>query len=276
VKEESGMQQNIGFTKALIWFIKRPKYYLELLRTLKGFALKRFVRAHQIREVKDWCLARSVTNSEAIEQLFGKQIGKSVGEMFKEVFCQAHETAEKCPVKMGGAANLDLLYNIVENSGARKVIETGVAYGWSSLALLLSITTREESVLVSTDMPYINRSSADYVGCVVPGRLRSNWEIIAGPDKFSLPQALEKVPAIDLCHYDSDKSYNGRMWAYELLWDALKPGGYFISDDIGDNLAFRDFCNRVKKEPVIVQSTSEVSRKYVGILVKDDSGIPEN
>jgi predicted O-methyltransferase YrrM len=270
VKEKSEMQKNVGFTKALIWFLKRPKYYIELLRTLKGFALKRFVRAHHIREAKDWCLARSVTNTEAIGQLFGKEMGKGVREMFKEVFDQAQETAEKCPVKMGGAANLDLLYNIVENSGARKVIETGVAYGWSSLVLLLSLATREESVLVSTDMPYINRSSAEYVGCVVPEKLRSCWEIIAGPDKFALPQALEKVPIIDLCHYDSDKSYNGRMWAYELLWDALKSGGYFISDDIGDNLAFRDFCSRIKKEPVIVQSTSEVSRKYVGILVKDN------
>ena len=276
MKEESGMQQNVGFTKALIWFLKRPKYYLEFLRTLKGFALKRFVRTQQIREAKDWCQTRAVTTQQAILQLFEKTIGQGIEERFKEVFCQAQEAVEKCPVKMGGAANLDLLYNIAENSEARKVIETGVAYGWSSLALLFSLTTREGSVLVSTDMPYINRSSADYVGCVVPDKLRCCWEIIAGPDKFALPQALEKVPTIDLCHYDSDKSYNGRMWAYELLWGALKPGGYFISDDIGDNLAFRDFCNQIQKEPVIVQSTSELDQKYVGILVKDNSGIPEN
>ena len=56
----------------------------------------------------------------------------------------------------------------------------------------------------------------------------------------------------------------------KLLWDALKPGGYFISDDIGDNLAFRDFCSQIKKEPVIIQSTSQTSRKYIGILVKDE------
>ena len=267
------MQKNVGFTKALMWFLKRPKYYLELFRTLKGFALKRFVRAHQIREAKDWCHARSVTTSEATEQLSGKKMGKGVREMFKEVFCEAQKAVEKCPVKMGGAANLDLLYNIAENSGARKAIETGVAYGWSSLAMLLSLTTREDSILVSTDMPYINRSSAEYIGCVVPDQLRCCWQIIAGPDRFALPQALEKVPTIDLCHYDSDKSFKGRMWAYKLLWDALKPGGYFISDDIGNNLAFRDFCSQIKKEPVIVQSTSELDQKYVGILVKDDPGI---
>ena len=50
------------------------------------------------------------------------------------------------------------------------------------------------------------------------------------------------VPYLDLCHYDSDKSYYGRRWAYPKLWEALKTGGIFISDDIQDNWAFKEFC----------------------------------
>lgn len=55
------------------------------------------------------------------------------------------------------------------------------------------------------------------------------------------------------------------MWAYRRLWDALRTGGYFISDDIGDNVAFRDFAKSVGVEPIIVRSDD----KHVGILVKD-------
>ena len=46
--------------------------------------------------------------------------------------------------------------------------------------------------------------------------------------------------SIDLCHYDSDKSWWGRAYAF-LLWKALKPGGLFISDDIQDNMFFAEF-----------------------------------
>jgi predicted O-methyltransferase YrrM len=98
--------------------------------------------------------------------------------------------------------------------------------------------------------------------------LKSNWQIIDRADREALPMALKKLPSIDMCHYDSDKSYDGRIWAYPSLWKALRPDGVFISDDIGDNLAFHDFCNQVNQVPVIVGSTSEVETKYVGVLVK--------
>ena len=67
-----------------------------------------------------------------------------------------------------------------------------------------------------------------------------------------------------MCHYDSDKSYDGRMWAYPILWRALRPGGIFISDDISDNLAFRDFAAQISATPTVVK----FDNKYVGILLK--------
>jgi hypothetical protein len=48
------------------------------------------------------------------------------------------------------------------------------------------------------------------------------------------------------------------------LWDALRPGGLFISDDIGDNMGFADFTRSIAGEPVIVLS----SERYAGVLVK--------
>ena len=165
---------------------------------------------------------------------------------------------------MGGSANLNLIYWLCEYREARHVIETGVAYGWSSLALLLSLRNRRESRLVSTDMPYPGRNNDQYVGCVVPASLRSNWHVIRRPDRRALPKALEELSTIDMCHYDSDKSYEGRMWAYSLLWKALKKGGLLISDDIGDNVAFRDFADTVAVDPTVVV----FENKYSGVLIK--------
>ena len=273
-KKGCGMQKIVGFIKAVVWFLKRPKFYPELLRTLKGFACKRITSTNRRKEAKHWCQDRAITTSDAIAKIFGTKMRESVREKFKEVFAEAEKAAKNCPVDMGGGADLDLLYEIAENTRAKKIIETGVAYGWSSLALLLSLNTRENSILVSTDMPYIDRSSAEHIGCVVPDQLKSSWQIIVGPDRFALPQALARLPRIDLCHYDSDKSYKGRVWAYNLLWKALKSGGYFISDDVGDNLAFRDFCSQISKEPIVVQAITEADEKYVGIVIKDNSQQP--
>jgi predicted O-methyltransferase YrrM len=170
---------------------------------------------------------------------------------------------------MGGPGNLELLYHLCEHWKAEKVIETGVAYGWSSLALLLSLRHREGARLVSTDLPYAGAGNESYVGCVVAPALREQWTLLSGSDRNGLPTALQKLGGtIDLCHYDSDKSHAGRVWAYPLLWHALRPGGLFISDDIADNLAFKEFADGLGIAPLI----AETDGKYVGLLVKPEGG----
>jgi hypothetical protein len=90
------------------------------------------------------------------------------------------------------------------------------------------------------------------------------WPLFRLADRQGLPRALHLLRQVDVCHYDSDKSYAGRMWAAPLLWSALRPGGYFISDDIDDNLAFRHFADQCGVAPLIVR----VGGKFVGVLVK--------
>ncbi len=164
---------------------------------------------------------------------------------------------------MGGGGNLELIYQLTEHLRAIRVIETGVAYGWSSLVFLLSLKNRQNSLLISTDLPY-SKKTEPYVGLLVPDNLKDNWKLIKGPAKESLPKALKVVPQIDICHYDSDKTYKGRMFAYPLLWDALRSGGILISDDIGDNLAFNRFAKYVDVKPIIVKK----NKGHVGLLLK--------
>ena len=148
------------------------------------------------------------------------------------------------------------------------MVETGVAYGWSSLAILSGLAS-SKGRLISTDMPYLQMGNDKYVGCVVPEDLKAHWKIIRRADRQGLPVALEELGTLDMCHYDSDKTYAGRMWAYELLWNALRPGGYFVSDDIDDNLAFADFSEEKSLVPVVVRPDNpNQSTKYVGVLIK--------
>ena len=167
---------------------------------------------------------------------------------------------------MGGGAELDLLYSLVQATEARRIVETGVALGWSSLAILSAIAQRRGAKLVSVDLPYLSQNTDHLVGLAVPVELRKSWTLIRSADREGLPKALALASPVDFAHYDSDKSYEGRLWSYDKLWPALRPGGVLMSDDISDNLAFIDFCASVRRTPVLVQSRQEY--KFVGLVKK--------
>ena len=113
-------------------------------------------------------------------------------------------------------------------------------------------------------MPYLGQDGDQYVGYIVPNDLKNNWKLFRHADKESLPKIFSKESEMDVVHYDSDKSYEGRTWAYIQLYKHLRKGGVFISDDIGDNSAFQDFCEQMSIEPTVV----EFEGKFVGLFVK--------
>src|SRR6185295_5950908 len=217
-------------------------------------------------EAEKWCKENAADTGSALHQIFPeiKTPVLNLESAFPQEFSYAHEKVKNTPYKMGGQGNIILLYNLCEHITAKYVIETGVAYGWSSLSILLSLAKRPGTSLTSTDMPYAKMGNEDYVGIVVPPELKSHWTLLRESDVSGLPKALKNQPYLDLVHYDSDKSYLGRMTSYPALYDKLRTGGVFISDDINDNLAFKHFCEQHQKRPVITQ----FENKYVGIFIK--------
>ena len=118
---------------------------------------------------------------------------------------------------------------------------------------------------MSVDMPYPKLNNEDVVGIVVPDFLRPHWTLLREPDRHGIKKAVGLIGGqVDLVHFDSDKSWQGRHYAFPLLWDALRPGGLFVSDDIQDNLYFRDFV-LAKNAPYAVTSSGG---KFVGIALK--------
>jgi predicted O-methyltransferase YrrM len=167
--------------------------------------------------------------------------------------------------RMGGGANVDLLYALAVLTRPRNVVETGVAFGWSSLAILKALSENGEGRLASVDRPYPGDKTERFVGAAVPDRLKQPWTIIREPDRNGLKRALKLFPeGLDLAHYDSDKTSYGRRFGYGLLWSGLKEGGLFVSDDIQDNLAFAQFV----KEQQAPFGVIETEGKFVGLAVK--------
>jgi hypothetical protein len=260
--------------KTLFWWLRRPRLYPELVRLAlrKTVAREDHVKvAEEAGRAQTWCEQRGEDARTVLQRICGKGSELDFASRFAAELAGARERVAACPVRMGGGGNIELLYHLAEYSQATRVIETGVAYGWSSLALLLSLHQRPGAVLISTDRPYPGTSSEQHVGCVVPRSLREHWQLLPYADRESLPIAMRRLPVIDLCHYDSDKSRAGRQWAYPKLWAALRPGGVFVSDDIDDDLAFCDFNASLGLEPHVIrtpQENAEKQEKFVGVLVK--------
>jgi predicted O-methyltransferase YrrM len=253
-----------------LWFLRRPRLYPQLLR-LAGAKLSPPRSPGSADESRAWCAERARSGAEVLGELGGPADVADLRRRFPEVFAQADAAVREARARLGGAGELQLLYGLCELTQATRVIETGVAYGWSTLALLLSLEPRG-GLLVSTDMPSPGQPGG-WVGCAVPTALRGGWRLIDLPDREGLPRALKVLPVLDLAHYDSDKSWAGRRWAYPQLWSALRPGGIFVSDDIQDDVAFRDFAAEVGVEPRVVRTLAvegdpRAGDKYVGVLVK--------
>ena len=248
--------------KTFIGYAKRPDLYPELGRKIIKNIFNRNSAFKGKEKTNLWASQIAVSQTDAVNKLFNIEL-QLFSEIYPKEFQKAVGIQHACPIKMGGAGALELLYTACEFTQAKTVIETGVAYGWSSFATLTSLQKRN-GILYSSDMPYLGQNGDQYVGCVVPGNLRANWKLFRHADRESLPKILKETGEIDVIHYDSDKSYEGMKWAYETLYPRLRKGGVFISDDINDNSAFQDFCEQEKIVPTVV----EFEGKYVGVFVK--------
>lgn len=256
------MSELTRVAKTLVAYLKRPDLYPELGRKIYKNIFKRQAAFKGKEKTLTWASSIAVSQETAIKNLFGTEFQK-FSELFPNEFQSALQKEKVCPAKMGGAGALELIYSACEFTKAQNVVETGVAYGWSSLAALLSLEKRN-GTLYSSDMPYLSQDGDQYVGYVVPEKLKKNWRLFRHADKESLPKIFAENGSFDVVHYDSDKSYDGMKWAYSQLYPQLRKGGVFISDDINDNSAFQDFCEKNGIHPKVV----DFKGKYVGVFVK--------
>ncbi len=254
----------LGKAMTVLWFAQRPTHWAHAA----GLAVRKFKpnrdSALSGANAKAWAASKVMSVAQALRHI-GLSPAGDIPTLREDVLAEAGSLASRAKAKMGGPGHLDLIYAATKLAGAQRVVETGVAYGWSSLAILVALSERPNARLVSVDMPYPKMNNEDEVGVAVPARLRTQWSLVRMPDRRGIPKAIKLIGyPIDLCHYDSDKSYYGRQYGYPLLWNSLRSGGIFISDDIGDNFAFRHFVEKLGLSFAVTTSEG----KYVGVVRK--------
>ena len=211
--------------------------------------------------ILNWC-----NKKEILEKNFYQKIGlnrpKNFFEEKKSYYLSAKLKEKKLKYKMGGMAHLNLIYNLNKHLTPKKILETGVAFGWSTLVFILSKS--KKSSLTSIDLSYPTESSHKYVAMAVPSNLKKRFILLRGIDNNFLKIFHKDKKYFDFIHYDSDKSFIGRKNNYDLIWKILKKNGCFVSDDISDNSAFYEFIHLKKVKFYILK----LENKFVGVVFK--------
>ena len=114
-------------------------------------------------------------------------------------------------------------------------------------------------------MPYLNSLNPKECGeIVLDKKISKIWNILIKPDKTALKEIKKKNIKFDLIHYDSDKSIDGRNYSYPILWQMLRKKGFFISDDIQDNMSFFKFCKKNDLNFDVIK----YKNKFQGVIIK--------
>lgn len=217
-------------------------------------------------EARVWASSKAVASTEDFCRKIDAQLFQEIKQDIQDIEAKANKRLNELDIHLGGGGNYVLLYFLIRKFKPSNVVETGVAAGWTSLAILEALTKNGSGVLLSSDFPYFRLAKPEqYIGFLVnEEHLKERWHLDIRGDEISLSEINSFLDAqeIDLFHYDSDKSYSGRKFALDVLHEKFSADSIIIFDDIQDNLHFKDWVELNG----LTYTVLEFEGKYVGLV----------
>jgi len=157
------------------------------------------------------------------------------------------------------------LYILCKTIKPEKIVETGVAYGLSSMYILQALKENNKGTLYSIDSVFSPWQSKEMIGVAIPDELRIRWEFIFGSSSEKLEHILSQLNLIDVFFHDSLHTYKNMRFEFETAWPFITKNGFLISDDIGDNNAFYDFTQKISKNLFVLP---QKENSFLGLIHK--------
>lgn len=223
---------------------EQPTSWINVIRFIASNPSRFPVLAHKVMKrlrgerdtgsaENDAWLAKHSSTAEEVARRFDAALWDEACSFDLRFQEHAREVLESIPFDLGGGGDHRFLYWLTRYLRPKCVVETGVAAGWTSRAVLIALKKNGFGKLYSSDLPYFRLPRPErFVGVLVEPELRADWSLHLEGDEVNLPRILEKAPPIDLFHYDSDKMRSGREFAIALIRDRMAPGGVIVMDDI--------------------------------------------
>ncbi len=210
--------------------------------------------------------AAVASNFDDWAQGINPEIYSEISAFWTEQESRVAKALSTIDLDLGGGGHGKLLYFVTRALQPRTVVETGVAAGHSSRAILAALKKNGSGTLYSSDLPYMLVDNADaYIGVVVEAELRGPWTLFTEGDRTNLRRIAAQVQSVDLLHYDSDKTVAGRDFALASLADKFTASAVIIFDDIQDNEHF-DLLSK-SRQPDMQTVIFQFGSKSVGVLI---------
>ena len=239
----------------------KKNYFLTIFKKI----LKRFEKNTSVEATK-WAKLNTIQTMEEFCRSIDSYLYDKIKIELKFIEEYAKNKYSNLPITLGGGGNYKLLYFLIRKIKPLNVVETGVAAGWTSLAILRALKKNGKGFLYSSDFPYFRlKDPEQYIGYLAKDEInKENWFLDIRGDDIALPNIMSKLKnkSIDLFHYDSDKSYSGRNNALKILNSKLNSKTIIIFDDIQNNFHLRDYVKKNQKSFCILA----FEEKYLGIL----------
>jgi Methyltransferase domain len=125
------------------------------------------------------------------------------------------------------------------------VVETGVARGITSAAVLDAMDANGKGHLWSIDLPPLHPPALRMqLGAAVSEHVRGRWTYLRGPSRRLLPRLVAQVACVDLFIHDSVHSKATVVWELERVWDAMGNPGIALVDDVDVHGGMAEFVRR--------------------------------
>ena len=193
-----------------------------------------------------------------------KELWKETKEACNRIRDEGEKKLKTITYDLGGGGHFYLLYFLVRKNKPKNIIETGVAAGFSSSAILNAIKKNKAGRLSSSDFPYFRLNNPEkYIGFVVDDSLKKDWNLHVKGDVNNIPEILTEIKKVDFLHYDSDKSYEGRDFVIKQVRLNQSEPFVLMLDDIQDNSHFHDL---IKLNNISNWYIFEFEGKYIGLI----------
>jgi predicted O-methyltransferase YrrM len=137
------------------------------------------------------------------------------------------------------------------------VLETGVAYGVSSVFILKALEVNGRGTLHSVDLPPLRSEYERFWGIAVPEALKDRWRLHRGSSARVLPRLLQETGMIDLFVHDSLHTRRNMRREFDAIWPRLRNGGALLADDVERNRTFGELLQRSPALWRVVQDREE-------------------
>jgi hypothetical protein len=192
--------------RSAAYYLARPAFWAHFCHRGLGYVRSDLDGRTQRQDAANWARAHAQSVEEVLAQLgLLAAPDRYFPRMPASILKSAHRRVSAANCHMGGGGHVDLIYAATRLRKASNLLETGVAYGWSSLAFLSAAEQNGAGRLISVDRPYPDGAGTASVGIAVDAALRKRWHIIQEPDRNGLYKAIAAFPdGVDIAHYDSD------------------------------------------------------------------------